>query len=143
MFRRHFFGSRTTIGIDIQSQEIRFIQLEQSKEKLRILQAKVTPLPKKVIDNGYIEEEKTLKTILKNIAKETKTKGQSAIFAMPAHTLIIKKMSFARGLKKVEQMAEIADHLAIHFPQWAELTYDYVMHHHTTSEATLAIYKNL
>lgn len=118
MFDRSYFRAKNSISLEICLEEIRFLELTYFKKQISISQAKILTLP----DKGSVKD------YLKSLAKETATQGKQVSIAIPAEHTYIKRISLERGLKKIEQMAEIQDQLVCDFQNGeTEFLYDYVL----------------
>lgn len=128
MLRSCFCRSKTAIGLDIQSEEIRLLQLRYSNHHISVKQAAVMALPQGAIVDGHIEQAEVVSRCLKTLIKNTQTTGHAATIALPAHCVISNKLQMPSDLKALEREAEIEDNLEMNFPDLPdELMYDYVV----------------
>jgi type IV pilus assembly protein PilM len=119
---------RRFIGLDIQADELRLVQLHRLKHTLLVENIGLIPIPRDVISEGRLQRPEQVTAHLHEWVESTPLKGTSAAIAMPAYCVISKRIQLFSGLRDIEREAEIAIHLKHYFPGIAEeLCFDYVL----------------
>ncbi len=121
----HFFRSKTSIGLDIQPDEIRLLQLRSAGKQLSATAAAVMPLPEGAVIEGQIQQPDTVRQCLKHLIQHTQTAGKTVTIALPAQCVISKKIQLSADLEAAALVAEIDDNLSNYFPGTQGLAYDY------------------
>ncbi len=118
--------SRTLIGLDINSDEIRLVQLSRAKHKVRIEKVALEALPPGAIMDGKIHQPATVKSVVAKMVQDTQTQGLATALALPAHCVISKRIKLQAFLREEECEAEISAHLDRYLPEVTEeLCFDF------------------
>lgn len=122
------FWPQSLLGLDIQANEVRLLQLQRSKKKQVIKQALALDLPKGAVIDGKIQEAETVSDRLQELVRSSKLQEFGVAIALPVDCVITKRISVIKGLQESELEAEVISHLSHWFPGVTEgLCYDYVM----------------
>lgn len=122
--RFDYFYSSTLIGLDIQPNEIRFLELRHLASRVSVAKAAIVDLPRNAIIEGKIQKMEVVSGCLRELMAKTSTTVGTAAVALPAHCVISKKVQLPPALRGIERSAEIAENVSRYFPK-EELMYDY------------------
>lgn len=121
------FWPQPLLGLDIQAEEIRLIQLHFLKRK-SIKQAVSRELPPGAVIDGKIEEPATVSECLQELIQDHKLQNFKVAIALPKHCVVSQQISVAKGLSESELEEEIIGHLKHSMSNPKEdLFYDYVV----------------
>ncbi len=122
------FWPQPLLGLDIQSDEIRLLQLQRAKKKCVIKKTVAMPLPVGSVVDGKIQEIEVVGDCLQKLVQDNRLQEHEVAIALPASSVLIQRISVARGLDEAEIEAEVISHLHHALPGVTEgLCYDYVM----------------
>lgn len=122
------FWPQLLLGLDIQADEIRLIQLQRSKKKWGIKQALAQSLPAGAVIDGKIQVAEVVSDRLQELVQSSKLQECGVAIALPIHCVTTKRISVIKGLHESELEAEVISHLSHCFPSVTEgLCYDYGM----------------
>jgi type IV pilus assembly protein PilM len=127
VLRPLFFQKSTLVGLDIQTDAIRLLQLRVIKKQLLIEEAIMMALPAGAIIPGKIQQPELVSDCLRALATRSKIKKLSAAIALPAEYVTSKRIQLNKELCETEREAEIEDNLSHYLPSLSgELFYDYI-----------------
>lgn len=128
MFRLLPFKSRTLIGLDIQADEIRLLQVRQVKQKFIVDNVAVVALSPGALVEGKIQQFENLRVPIRELVERLKIHHYPVAIAMPAHCVISKRVQIAAGLQDIEREVEISTNLYHYFPGMTEeLCFDHIV----------------
>ena len=121
------FWPQPLLGLDIQADEIRLLQLQRSKKKRVIKQTLAQSLPAGAVIDGQIQAAELVSDRLQELVKSSKLPKCGVAIALPSHCVTTKRISVIKGLRESELEAEVISHLSHCFPIITEgLCYDYM-----------------
>lgn len=103
------------IGIDIQVNEIRFLQLTRIKEKFRLDNIHFVFFPSEVISAGKIQEIKMIKEAITAFVKKTKTTHFPVAMALPDSCVMNKTIPISKKWAEEEIFFEVIQQAEQHF----------------------------
>jgi type IV pilus assembly protein PilM len=108
--------SRALVGIDINAEEIRLLQLRNTRQSFEVEKYAVAPLPAGAVSQGKIRQMEMVQTALNKLVLETGTAKCPAAIALPVNMVITKRVP-----------APLADDITHYFPGIQDtLCFDYV-----------------
>jgi Tfp pilus assembly PilM family ATPase len=114
------------IGLEINTDEIKLLQLCHTAQGYTIENMAVRPLQEHVIVDDKIKRFDVVQTALRTIVQETNIVGCPAAIALPIHSVIIKQIRLAACLSEWECEVEIKASLPRYFPGVTEeLCFDF------------------
>lgn len=111
-----FLKPKVTIGLDIQPDEIRLLQLNRTKTECSIEKFEIKELPSGAIVDGQIKEPTQVVSAISQLVMETKTRGYPTAIALPSQHIITKHVSFPANFTESECENEISHNLNHYFP---------------------------
>ncbi len=135
-----FIRPKTTfIGLDIQPDEIRMLQLRHGKQRIIIENFIINELPVDTIIDGKIKQPESLCAAIIEIVQKCKIKGYPTAIALPAQCVISKRIQLPTFLNELEREVEIKTNLAHYFPGIAdELCFDFLTMHNAQDVLLIA-----
>ncbi|MHA1737558.1 MAG: type IV pilus assembly protein PilM [Candidatus Heimdallarchaeota archaeon] len=88
-----FPGSKGVIGLDIGTNSIKMIEIEETKSMFRLKEFGIIPLPKDSIVNGSILNHDAIVNSIKQLISNLKIKTKNTVVSISGHPVIIKKIS--------------------------------------------------
>ena len=85
--------SNNVIGLDIGTNSIKLIEIEESKGGYRLKNFGITPLPKDSIVNGSIVNHDAVVSAIQHIISNLKIKAKDVVASISGHPVIIKKIT--------------------------------------------------
>jgi len=122
------FWPQPLLGLDIQAEEIRLLQLQGTLKKKRIKNAVATPLPRGAVVNGKIHEAETVTDCLQTMVEKNKLQWSRVAIALPEQCVMSQRIRVAKGLSESELEVEMMTHLRHAFPDVIDgFFYDYLI----------------
>ncbi|MCD6039030.1 MAG: pilus assembly protein PilM [Gammaproteobacteria bacterium] len=122
------FKPRPLLGLDIQADSIRLLELQYSRKIPFIKRALTIDLPINAVMESNIEKVELVSDRLRELVECNKLQKIEVAIALPERCVVTKHISVAKGLRLSELEAEIISDLSDCFPSATEgLYYDYVM----------------
>jgi type IV pilus assembly protein PilM len=122
------FWPQPLLGLDIQAEEIRLLQLQGTLKKKRIKEAITLDLPPGAVIDGKIQEAEVVGDCLQELVQQHKLQAFKVAIALPEPCVVSLRIFVAKGLSESELETEIVSHLSHSIPSTAEgLCYDYVV----------------
>jgi type IV pilus assembly protein PilM len=119
---------QSLLGLDIQDEEIRLLQLQGFFKKKSIKQALALSLPLGAVTEGNIQEAEVVSDCLKELVHDNQLQGFEVAIALPAQSVVSQSISVAKGLSESDLELEVTSHLSHLMPGITEgLCYDYVI----------------
>jgi type IV pilus assembly protein PilM len=116
------------LGLDINADEIRLVALSKKRKVWRVESFSCRPLPRGAITDGKIRQFEIVQAALNQLVKETRARGCRAVIALPANSVISKRISLSASLNHAECEAEISANVHKYFPGMSdELCFDFLM----------------
>jgi type IV pilus assembly protein PilM len=104
------------VGIAINAEEIRLLQLRKTRQQFRVENYAVAPLPQGAVSQGKIRQLEMVQAVLSQLVQETGMANCPAAMALPANAVITKRVS-----------APLVDDISHYFPGMQDaLCFDYV-----------------
>ncbi len=123
-----YFLPRPLLGLDIQDDEIRLMQLQGFKKKKKIKLALSCSLPSGAVIHGKIQEPEIVSDCLQELVRKNNLKSSDAAVALPANCVTTHSFSIVKGSHDSEMETEVVSHLSQSMPGGAEgLCYDYAI----------------
>lgn len=85
--------SKGVIGLDIGTNSIKLVEIEEAKGGFRLRNFGMTPLPKDSIVNGSILNNDAVVSAVQQLASNLKVKTKNVVASISGHPVIIKKIS--------------------------------------------------
>jgi type IV pilus assembly protein PilM len=85
--------SKNVVGLDIGTNSIKLVEVEESKGGLRLKNFGITPIPKDSIVNGAIVNHDAVVSAIQQLLSNLKVKTRDAVSSVSGHPVIIKKIS--------------------------------------------------
>ena len=130
LLRSILLKTPTLVGLDIQADAIRLLQLRPIKKpfkKIIIEQAIKIALPAGAMTLEKIQQPELVGNCLQELIVRSTLKNVSAIIALPAHCVTSKRIQLAKELGELERETEITDNLTDYLPNLSgNLCCDYV-----------------
>lgn len=89
-----FFKKKEAVALDIGSNSIKLVQMNQTKRGWELLRLGMAELPPEAIVDGSIIDSMTVTNTIRELVKEHKVKVKDAASSLTGHSVIIKKVSF-------------------------------------------------
>jgi Tfp pilus assembly PilM family ATPase len=117
------------LGLEIQADEIRLVQLRRSKKTILLEQAMIMRLPvSPVFDEGNIPQGKEISACLQALVQRMKIKKCEVAVSLPVQAILSKRIQLPAMLSELECEEEIAANIKDYFPSVTnDLCYDYVV----------------
>ncbi|MEW4368945.1 pilus assembly protein PilM [Paenibacillus kandeliae] len=133
------FKSSTHAGLSIEQTGIRYVSLKKKKQ-WELEQKRFLPLPAGVIVENQIEDEETLRQLLRGwIAKEG-LKGKSVSLSIPPSRILVRTMSIpVSSVKQAAQLVQLEVETGMHLP-FEDPVYDYIVTGTDADEAHLLVF---
>lgn len=117
MFYLSYFNKRKSlIGLDIHASEIRLLQLKKVKQRFAVEKFDILELPHGAIKDGKINNATLIRERMGQILRILDVQNDEAAIALPANSVITKRIKLSTSLSDEEQEAEIAANLKHYFP---------------------------
>jgi type IV pilus assembly protein PilM len=114
------------VGLEINTDEIKLLQLRQIEQRYTIENYAIVPLQDEAIVDDKIKRFDWVQSALHAIVKETNTAGYPTAIALPANSVICKQIKLAACLSEWECEVEIRANLSRYLPGMAaELCFDF------------------
>lgn len=104
------------VGLDIQSDEMKLLQLRHAKTGYIVENYGVVPLPAGVIVDGKIKRFDQVQAALIALVQRTHSDGCATVIALPASNVIIQPIKLAAYLTEQECEVEITSHISRYLP---------------------------
>ncbi len=115
----HYFTSQLSLGLDINSSDIRLLALRQKKGHIYIEKMAVMALPFGAVVEGKIQQAEVVTAYLKTIVQKTHVFNQKVTIALPSQSVISKKITLDEAVS--------INHVQDYFPGVKDaLAYDYI-----------------
>jgi type IV pilus assembly protein PilM len=111
------------VGLDIHSDEIRLLHLSHAATGYTVLNHAILPLPELAIVEGKVKRFDLVQSALRTLVANTGTAGLPAAIALPANSVMIKRIPLAAGLSEWECEMEIQTNLPRYLPGMTEELY--------------------
>jgi type IV pilus assembly protein PilM len=85
--------SKNVVGLDIGTNSIKLVEVEESKGGVRLKNFGITPIPKDSIVNGAIVNHDAVVSAIQQLLSNLKVKTKDAVSSVSGHPVIIKKIS--------------------------------------------------
>jgi type IV pilus assembly protein PilM len=85
--------SKNVVGLDIGTNSIKLVEVEESKGGMRLKNFGITPIPKDSIVNGAIVNHDAVVSAIQQLLSNLKVKTKDAVSSVSGHPVIIKKIS--------------------------------------------------
>jgi type IV pilus assembly protein PilM len=85
--------SKNVVGLDIGTNSIKLVEVEESKGGVRLKNFGITPIPKDSIVNGAIVNHDAVVSAIQQLLSNLKVKTRDAVSSVSGHPVIIKKIS--------------------------------------------------
>lgn len=122
------FWPQPLLGLDIQAEEIRLLQLQGTLKKKRIKEAILLDLPSGAVTDGKIQEAETVGDCLRELVLKHKLETSKVAIALPEQGVVSQRIFVAKGLNEAELEAEMVSHLSHSIPGvTGGLCYDYMV----------------
>jgi type IV pilus assembly protein PilM len=116
------------LGLDVNADEIRLIALSKKRKIWQVERFACAPLPRGSIVDGKIRQFDSVQTVVNQLVKETGTRGCKTVIALPANSVISKRIKLSSALSPVECEMEIAANVQKYFPGMTdELCFDFTL----------------
>lgn len=120
--------AKRIVGLDININEIRCIQMRQTKRQFIIEQAETQRLPEGAIVDGKIQVFDQVIECIRMIIQRMKIQNNFAAIALPVQSVISKRTQQFKKMSHESRMREMTENLLHYFPGVTqELCYDYVV----------------
>lgn len=121
------------VGLDVQTDGIRFIQLKTIKHQFQVKQMAISPLPPGVFVEGKIKQWDILLEVLSELVLQQGIKNQSTIVSLPANLVRMQHIQVPTGLPVSHIEAEIYAQVGRDFPSMTDtLCIDFIETPHKT-----------
>ncbi|TAK76172.1 MAG: hypothetical protein EPO11_04610 [Gammaproteobacteria bacterium] len=114
------FSKPLLIGLAIQHDAVRWVQLKKAKQAFLIEQAHSSPLPLGVVAEGKIKRVDALRSVLTDLVYRHRLEGRMAAISLPAHLVRMQRIQLPAGLSESEIEAEMNAHLQNELPGLSE-----------------------
>lgn len=122
------FWPQPLLGLDIQAEEIRLLQLQGALKKKSIKEALLSHLPVGAVIDGKIHETEAVTGCLQELVQKYKLQSSKVAIALPEQCVMSQRITIAKGLNEAELEAEMIHHLSHAVPNITEgLCYDYLI----------------
>ena len=116
------------LGLDIQAEEIRLLQLHSIFKKNQIKKTFSLDLSSGAVIEGKIHDVHTVSDCLQELVQRNQLQGAKAAIALPTQCVMGRHLAVVKGLNEAELEAEVVGHIRQCFPDAAEgLCYDYAI----------------
>ncbi len=89
--------SKNVVGLDIGTNSIKLVEVEETKGGLRLKNFGITPIPKDSIVNGAIVNHDAVVSAIQQLLSNLKVKTKDAVSSISGHPVIIKKISMPQS----------------------------------------------
>lgn len=122
------FWPQPLLGLDIQAEEIRLLQLQGTLKKKTIKEALQMPLPQGAVIDGKIHQSEIVADCLKELIHKHKLHSSKVAIALPEQCVMTQRISVAKGLNATELEAEMIQYISHAFPHLSKgVCYDYLI----------------
>jgi type IV pilus assembly protein PilM len=122
------FWPQPLLGLDIQAEEIRLLQLHSIFKKKQIKKTFLLDLPSGAVIEGKIHDVQTVSDCLQELVQRHQFQGAKAAIALPVQCVIGRHLAVVEGLNEAELEAEVVAHIHQCFSDVGEgLYYDYTI----------------
>jgi type IV pilus assembly protein PilM len=111
------------VGLEINADEIRLLHLSHATEGYTILSHAISPLPSQAIVAGRVKRFDLVQSALRTLVANTGTAGLPAAIALPANSVITKRIPLDACLSDWECEVEIQMNLSRYLPGMTEALY--------------------
>jgi type IV pilus assembly protein PilM len=111
------------VGLEINTNEIRLLHLSKLTSAYTILNHAILPLSEQVIVEGKVKRFDLLQSALRTLVANTGTAGLPAAIALPANSVITKRIGLAASLSEWECEMEIQTNVSRYLPGMSEELY--------------------
>ncbi len=108
-------GEKKVVGIDIGSTSLKLAEISGSYEKYTLKKLAQIPLERGVVENGLLEDPAVFTETIKALLKTSRCKTKNVVTALPGHSVMIKKATFAAA-EEEELYDQIIDEAAEYLP---------------------------
>jgi type IV pilus assembly protein PilM len=105
--KRFSFRAPSLVGLDIQPDGVRLVQLKKNKSTYLLQHMAMRRLPEGVFAEGKIKAWDGLSTVLSELVDTLNLKGASVAISLPVNLVRMQRMSLPSGLSEAEIEAEI------------------------------------
>jgi type IV pilus assembly protein PilM len=110
------FKPPSLVGLDVHADEIRLLQFRQTQTTFLIENCAIHPLSPGAIIDDKIKQIEVVQAAISELVQETKTYGCNVAIALPAASVISKRIKLPVGLPPKEQETEIHANLKQYLP---------------------------
>jgi type IV pilus assembly protein PilM len=96
--------SKNLVGLDIGTNSIKLVEVEESRGGVRLKNFGISPIPKDSIVNGAIVNHDAIVSSIQQLLSNLKVKTRDAVSSVSGHPVIIKKISMPQATE--EEMEE-------------------------------------
>lgn len=133
------FKSSTHAGLSIEQTGIRYVSLKKKKQ-WELEQKRFLPLPAGVIVENQIEDEETLRQLVRGWVAKEGLKGKSVSLSIPPSRILVRTMSIpASSVKQAAQLVQLEVETGMHLP-FEDPVYDYIVTGTDEDEAHLLVF---
>ncbi|NQU04119.1 MAG: type IV pilus assembly protein PilM [Syntrophaceae bacterium] len=114
-FKKLLSNEKKVAGIDIGSSSLKLVEISGSYEDYTMKKLARIPLERGIVENGLLEDPAAFTKTVKALFKTSRCKTKSVVTALPGHSVIIKKATFAAA-EEEELYDQIIDEAAEYLP---------------------------
>lgn len=114
--KRFSFSSPSLIGLDIQQDSVRLVQLKKTKRHYLAEHIAMRTLPSDVFREGKIKEWAMLSQVLTELVQTLGLQGSDTAIHLPANLVRMQQLQLPMGLSQADIEAEIYTHLQRDLP---------------------------
>lgn len=104
------------VGVDICDYEIRLLHLRKVSDTFQIENFTIVPLPSHAVVDGKLKQSDVVLAAVSQAVRETKVQGCDAALALPASSVISKRIKLSKTIQPQEREAEIHANLKHYLP---------------------------
>ena len=134
LFKKHPFRSRSLLGLDIQPDMARLVQLKGGRQGHQIERIAMRPMPANIFTAGKIQEWDVLSAVLAEWFELLGIKQQPAAISLPMSVVRVQRLLLPASLQAADIKAAITTHLQLDMPGLNEpLSIDFSVLPHASS----------
>jgi len=95
-FKNLFSGSKKVVGLDIGSNFLKLVEIEDTTQGYVLKNFAQVPLDRGIVEDGLVKNELALSDKIRELFKTSKSNIKSVVTALAGHSVIIKKANFAQ-----------------------------------------------
>jgi type IV pilus assembly protein PilM len=84
------------LGLDIGSYAVKLVEIDQSKQGMRLKNFGIVGLPREAIVEGYIKDKEAVASAIKQLVRNLKTRNRNVAASISGFSVIIKKIMIGR-----------------------------------------------